>query len=117
MRETPSVHKGHSPRLKVVQKTILGGKKKYKIPFVKLGLLVGAIFAAFTIIDQELDINEKTVQLKQAETKLHEKNLLNEEMEWMVQHSDSKTNYERIARSELGLVRPDERVFIFISGD
>lgn len=119
MHETTSKHKARLPqrRLTLLKKAALDHKEKKAIPFVKLGLLVCVIFVAFSIIDQELEISEKTQQVEKTREQVRAQNLRNEEMEWMAQNSDSKMNYERIARLELGFVRPDERVFVFITGD
>ena len=119
MRETTSKNKTRSPRrrLTVLKKNVLNHKEKKVIPFVKIGLLVFVFFVTFSIIDQQMEISEKTKQVEETIEQLRIQNLRNEEMEWMVQNSGSEKNYERIARLELGFVRPDERVFMFIGGD
>jgi len=97
--------------------TLLATKKGSASLYVKLGVLVAVLFAVATVFNQVLEIGEKEKQLKTVEEQIRIQELKNEEMEWIVQNSDSKANYERIARSEFGLVKPDERVFVFVSGD
>jgi|GEM_PF-3875416 len=97
--------------------TLLATKKGGTSVYIKLGVLVAVLFAVATIFNQMLEIGEKKKHLREIEEKTRIQELMNEEMEWIVQNSDSKTNYERIARSELGLVKPDERVFVFVGGD
>ncbi len=98
----------------------MSNQNTHKKPRFKIGFLVVLIFAlyfVYGIISQQAAIssNEKVI------TDLT--NQVTENKEKLAELRDTKDSYgsdesiERIARDKLGLVRPDEKVFIDVTGE
>ncbi len=94
-------------------------EKTHKKPRLKIGfvaVLIFALYLVYAIVSQQAAIssNEKVIN--------DLTNQITENKEKLAELRDTKESYgsdesiERIARDKLGLVRPDEKVFIDIAG-
>lgn len=86
--------------------------KKYRVDYLRVILIIGVVYFAVTFVKQQLSINEYNVKIESikqdialAEDKIEELN-----------DTKSKVNdseyIEKVAREELGLVKPYEKIFI-----
>lgn len=86
--------------------------KKYRVDYLRVILIIGVVYFAVTFVKQQFSINEYNVKIESikqdialAEDKIEELN-----------DTKSKVNdseyIEKVAREELGLVKPYEKIFI-----
>ena len=77
------------------------------------------IYAAFMIISQSIDINEKRAELQSLQNELEIVDIENDYISEIKGYSGDELNdyIENIAREDLDYVKNGERVFINISGD
>ena len=96
---------------KVAKKT----KKKYRIDYVRVLLIVCVVYFSITFVKQQLEINEYNVKINSVKEDI---TLAQEGIE-SLNETKNKTNdaeyIEKIAREEFGLVKPYEKVFIDVS--
>lgn len=91
-------------------------KKKRKTSFLlALGAFALAGYFAITLIQLQIQINEKEETLAQVQAQYNEKIAENEELEKVVEDGDEDEYMERIARDSLGMVKPGEKVYYDIS--
>ena len=87
-------------------------KKKYKVDYLRVILVVALVFFSITFVKQQLAINEYNVQIKNLNEDIAEAKQQTEELK-AIESKVSDTEYiEQIARDEFGLVKPYEKIFI-----
>jgi len=87
-------------------------KKRYKVDYLRVILVVALIFFSVTFVKQQLKINEYNVQINSIEQDIadaEEKILELKEVENKLNDSEY---IEEVARTEFGLVKPYEKIFI-----
>lgn len=86
-------------------------KKKHSGILTKLLLLAIIIYAATSLITMGGKIKEASDRKTEIEAKVEDLRRENEKLENDIKNSDSDAVIESIARGELGLTYPGERVF------
>ena len=90
-------------------------KKKYKVDYMRVLLIVCLVYFSITFVKQQLQINEYNVKIASVEQDIA---LANEEIETLnetkVKINDSEY-IEKIAREQFGLVKPYEKIFVDVS--
>lgn len=91
-------------------------KKKRKHSFI-LTLALVAIFGYFviTLIQLQIEINDKKEQAAQISQQVEDKDLRNKELKKLLVNTDEDNYMERVARDVLGYVFPGEKVYYDIS--
>lgn len=105
------------PELKEIKKP--EKKKINKIGFtIKLALVVFAVYAVVTLLNQHIEILEKHQTLSDLETDIMVQEIKIEEIQNVKNYSDEENAeyMEQIARSELDYVKNGERVFVNVTG-
>lgn len=87
-------------------------KKKYKVDYLRIILVVSLVFFSITFVKQQLRINEYDVQIKSVEQDIAEAKQKMEELKAVEDKVNDSEYIEQVARSEFGLVKPYEKVFI-----
>lgn len=90
----------------------VGAKKKNF--FLRAILLLAAIYTVVSVIGLQLKISEASVKLAQLEEQLAAQEEENSLLDDLLA-ADRKEQAEKTARDKLGLVYPDERIYIDIS--
>ena len=94
--------------------------KKQKTSVTKLALRLSVIAAAVYLfvafIGGQMQVTEKQRELDVLTAKVEEQSLKNAELERLMASGDEDAYVERVARERMGYARPDERVFVDISG-
>lgn len=94
--------------------------KKQKTSVTKLALRLSVIAAAVYLfvafIGGQMQVTEKQRELDVLTAKVEEQSLKNAELERLMASGDEGAYVERVARERMGYARPDERVFVDISG-
>lgn len=105
------------PELKEIKKP--EKKKTNKIGLtIKLALVVFAVYAVVTLLNQHIEILEKQQTLSDLETDIMVQEIKIEEIQNVKNYSDEENAeyMEQIARTELDYVKNGERVFVNITG-
>ncbi len=105
------------PELKEIKKP--EKKKTNKIGLtIKLALVVFAVYAVVTLLNQHIEILEKQQTLSDLETDIMVQEIKIEEIQNVKNYSDEENAeyMEQIARTELDYVKNGERVFVNVTG-
>lgn len=105
------------PELKELKKP--ERKKINKIGLtIKLALVVFAVYAIITLLNQHIEILEKQQTLDELESKIMLQEIKIEEIQKVKDYSDEENAeyMEQIARKELDYVKNGERVFVNVTG-
>jgi len=90
-------------------------KKKKRNKFLWRGLfLMAVVYVIVSVISLQLQINEAQQRLTLLTEQLEQQELQNSELDDLLS-ADEQQQIEQTARDKLGLVYPDERVYIDIS--
>ena len=89
-------------------------KKRYKVDFLRVTLVVSLVLFSVTFIKQQLKINEYNVQLKGIKQDISEAKAKTEQLRAVEDKAQDSEYIQQIARTELGLVKPYEKIFIDI---
>ncbi|WP_242969338.1 FtsB family cell division protein [Anaeromassilibacillus sp. An200] len=86
---------------------------------LKIAICAFAVYMIAALINQQVQISEKSKELSEMQQQLEEQNIRNEELRRALSDgSEQNSEYlERYAREELGYAKPDERVFVNIAGN
>lgn len=117
---------GLQDKEKIIQEVDLDETKKQKIQKKKkkniilyIALIGFSIYAVVTLVNQQMQINQKTAELEEVENSIMVQEVKNKEIS-KVYNSDDKENakyIEKFAREEFDYANKDERIFINIAGD
>ena len=94
-------------------------KKRRGAPgmLLRLGFAVLCISLLASFISGQVQVAQKQRELREVTAKLDEQLAVNAELEQLMESGDEDAYVERIAREQLGYVRPNEKVFIDITGE
>lgn len=96
-------------------------KKQKRAPllprfFLRAGLvLIGGYLVAGLVFNQ-VDIAAKQKELQDLENQLEQQRQQNDELERVLESGSDQEIIERVARNKLGYAKPNERVFIDVTG-
>lgn len=94
---------------KAVNKKI---KKRYKVDYVRVTLVVMTIFFSVTFVKQQLEINEYNVKINSIKQDIVEAKQKTDRLKSVENRVNDSEYIEQVARTELGLVKPYEKIFI-----
>jgi len=87
-------------------------KKKYKVDYLRVILVVALVFFSVTFVKQQFEINEYNVQINSVKQDITEAKEKTAELRAVENKVNDSEYIEEIARTEFGLVKPYEKVFI-----
>ena len=90
-------------------------KRKYRVDYVRILLIICFVYFSITFVRQQFRINEYKVQeeyYQNAITEINEEKLENEEL---MAQTNTAEYVEQAAREKLGLVKPYEKIFMDIN--
>ena len=98
---------------------LINNKKKKKLNFSRLAVLGVVGYVAVTLVNQQIQINQKKKKLDELTEQVAIQQMKNDQLRSIADSdSDEYNNYiERMARSSLDLTKKGERVFVNISGN
>ncbi len=92
------------------------GRKSKKINLKRLTVLLVAVIAVVyfggTLISQQKTLNQKNKEIEALEQKIAEAAAETERLEQEVENLENPEYIEKVAREKLGLIGPNERVFV-----
>lgn len=87
-------------------------KRDIKSLIPRVLFCVVCLSLVWTLISQQFTISSQKKEISSLESKVREAEQLSENLEQQVNNLEDPEYIERIAREQLGLVRPNERVFV-----
>ena len=90
-------------------------KKKYRVDYVRIGLIAFLIYFSISFVKQQFEINEYNVKISSVNQEIADANARIEELNERKENGNDPEFIEKVAREELGLVKPHERIFIDVS--
>lgn len=87
-------------------------KKRYKVDYLRVILVVALVLFSITFAKQQFKINEYNVQINSIKQDIAEAKQDTEELKAVESKINDSEYIEQIARDELGLVKPYEKIFI-----
>ena len=91
-------------------------KKAHRSNLVKLAVCVFVFYVVYMLLQQQLAIRERKVELERAQQSCEEQRLANKELERLLSLEGAPDYFERLAKDKYGYAYFDERVFIDTSG-
>ena len=83
---------------------------------LKVAVVVAAVYLMVSFVNGQLQVADKQRELDTVQAQLEQQNVKNAELSRLMESGDEDAYVERIAREKLGYARPNERVFVDISG-
>lgn len=87
-------------------------KKRYTVDYLRVVLVISLIFFSITFVKQQFEINEYNVQINSIEQDIVSARERTQELKAVESKVNDSEYIEQIARTELGLVKPYEKIFI-----
>ena len=100
-------------RKKGQEKTEKGSLAKV---LLRLSVLVAVAYLSVSFVGGQMQMADKQRELDVITAQVEEQTLKNAELERLMASGDEDAYVERVAREKMGYARPDERVFVDISG-
>ena len=89
--------------------------KRKRSVILTLSLIVVMVYSVVSLVQLQIQINKRSQDVADAQRTLQEQKLDNQELERLLKSGNEKDYIERIARDQLGYVKPGEKVFYDIS--
>ena len=83
---------------------------------LKVAVVVAAVYLMVSFVNGQIQVADKQRELDTVQAQLEQQNVKNAELSRLMESGDEDAYVERIAREKLGYARPNERVFVDISG-
>lgn len=90
-------------------------KKKYRVDYVRVLLIVCLVYFSVTFVKQQFEINEYNVKINSIKQDIADANQEIESLNETKEKANDSEYIEKVAREELGLVKPYEKIFIDVS--
>ena len=98
---------------------VIKRKKQRGSLLLKLAIFAFAAYIVFALVNQQVQISEKSQQLADLQEQVEIQKIKNEDMKHALNADEEETKeyIERVAREDLDYAKPGERVFVNIAGD
>lgn len=87
-------------------------RKKKKIIWTKLFVFIFFLYALFVIANQQFTIYKLNKTKKEISKEIEVSKMENEKLKDMLKNASDMEHIERMAREQLGLVKPEETVYV-----
>ncbi len=91
--------------------------KSYRQWLIKVPVLLAAVYLLGLFVSGRMQVNTKQKELVEIQTKIEQQDETNAELQEIMDAGDQDAYIERIAREKLGYAKPEERIFIDVSGE
>ena len=98
---------------------VIKRKKQRGSLLLKLAIFAFAAYIVFALVNQQVQINEKSQELADLQEQVETQKIKNEDMKHALNADEEETKeyIERVAREDLDYAKPGERVFVNIAED
>ena len=83
---------------------------------IRLTVITVSAYLLVSLVSGQLQVSQKRAQLDELSAKVETLAQQNAELERLMSTDDENAYIERMAREKLGFARPEERIFVDISG-
>ena len=90
-------------------------KKRYKVDYLRVVLVVSLVLFSINFVKQQFQINEYNVQINSIKQDIDEAKSKTQELRSVESKVTDSDYIEEVARTELGLVKPYEKIFIDVN--
>lgn len=90
-------------------------KKKLEIDFIRVILVCCVVYFIYTFICQQFSMNEYDIKIAAIEDRIHDATSRVEEIDALKKKVNTTEFIETVARNELGLIKPYEKIFIDVN--
>lgn len=90
-------------------------KRRYRVDYMRIGLIICFVYFSVTFVKQQFQINEFNVKIESKNQDITNAYAKIEELNEKEANAADPAFIEKVAREELGLVKPHERIFIDVS--
>ena len=90
-------------------------KKRYKVDYLRVVLVVSLVLFSINFVKQQFQINEYNVQINSIKQDIDEAKSKTQDLRSVESKVTDSDYIEEVARTELGLVKPYEKIFIDVN--
>ena len=90
-------------------------KKRYKVDYLRVILVVSLVLFSINFVKQQFQINEYNVQINSIKQDIDEAKSKTQDLRSVESKVTDSDYIEEVARTELGLVKPYEKIFIDVN--
>ena len=90
-------------------------KRKIKVDYLRVILIIVLVYFSITFVRQQFSINEYNVKLKSVKEDIQDTKAKIDELKDIETKVDDSEYIEKVAREELGYVKPYEKIFIDVN--
>lgn len=87
-------------------------KKRYKVDYLRVTLIIALVFFSITFVKQQFEINEYNVKINSIKEDIATAKEKTTELKSVENKVNDSEYIEEVARTECGLVKPYEKIFI-----
>lgn len=91
---------------------VKSNKKRYKVDYLRVILIITLVYFSVTVVRQQFSINEYNVKINSFKQDIAQANEKIDELKEIETKVNDSEYIESVARNELGLVKPYEKIFI-----
>jgi len=91
---------------------VKSNKKRYKVDYLRVILIITLVYFSVTVVRQQFSINEYNVKINSVKQDIAQANEKIDELKEIETKVNDSEYIESVARNELGLVKPYEKIFI-----
>jgi cell division protein FtsB len=98
---------------------VIKRKKSKNSILLKTAVFSFAVYIIFALVDQQIQITQKRQELATVNQKIATQQIKNEDIKHALNNgvNENKDYIERVARENLNLAKPGERVFVNVAGN
>ncbi len=100
-----------------MQKERASAKKGLAAKLLRAAVVLVAVYLLFTFVSGQMQVSSKQRELNEVNARLELQMQENAELQQLMASGDEDAYVERMAREKLYYARPEERIFIDLTGE
>lgn len=91
-------------------------KKRRKSIILELAIVAAMVYVVVSLVQLQVQISEASRKCDEVSAAYEDQQLENQELQQLLDSGNEEEYIERVAREQLGFVKPDEKVFYDVAG-
>lgn len=91
--------------------------KRKKSIILELAIVAVAVYVIVSLVQLQVQISEADRKCEEVSAAYENQQLENSELQRLLENGNEEEYIERVAREQLGFVKPDEKVFYDVAGN
>lgn len=91
--------------------------KRKKSIILELAVIAAAVYVVVSLVQLQVQIGEASRKCDEVSAAYENQQLENRELQRLLESGNEEEYIERVAREQLGFVKPDEKVFYDVAGN